>query len=130
MKSMVVIPTYNERENIQQIVKAVLDLPHDLHVLVVDDNSPDGTGALANRMARGSDRVHTLHRDKKEGIGPAYVAGFRYALDWGAEFVMEMDADFSHSPDELPRFLEAARDADVVIGSRYKDGVRVVDWAA
>jgi dolichol-phosphate mannosyltransferase len=130
MKAMVVIPTYNERENIDKIVRAVLDLPQGFHVLIVDDNSPDGTGALADRLARWSERVHALHREQKEGIGPAYVAGFRYALDWGAEFVIEMDADFSHNPADLPRFLEAAREVDVVVGSRYKDGVRVVDWAA
>lgn len=129
MKTMVVIPTYNEKENIDRIVSAVLDLAGDFNVLVVDDSSPDGTGEIAQWLADSNERVHVLHRETKEGIGPAYVAGFRYALAWGAEFVMEMDADFSHDPSVLPQFVVAAGDYDVVAGSRYKGGVRVVNWA-
>jgi len=130
MKAMVVIPTYNEKENIEQTVAMVLSLPQEFHVLVVDDSSPDGTGAIADRLSCESDRVHVLHRTAKEGIGPAYIAGFRYAIDAGADYIIEMDADRSHDPMALPAFVAAAAEADVVVGSRYKDGVRVVDWAA
>ena len=128
-KAMVVIPTYNERENLATVVAAVLALPQALHVLVVDDNSPDGTGDLAERLAAESDRVHVLRRTKKEGIGPAYVAGFGQALASGATHVLQMDADLSHDPSDLPRLLAASESADLVIGSRYIGGVRVLDWA-
>jgi dolichol-phosphate mannosyltransferase len=127
--AMVVIPTYNERDNIESVVEAILALPPHFHVLVVDDGSPDGTGAIADDLARRHDRVQVLHRTAKEGIGPAYVAGFRHALAWGASHVLQMDADHSHDPADLPRLLAATEDADLVIGSRYKGGVRVLNWS-
>lgn len=129
-KAMVVIPTYNERDNLETVVSAVLALPQGFHVLVVDDGSPDGTGEIADRLAAGDARVHVVHRRAKEGIGPAYVAGFGRALAWGADRILQMDADLSHDPTDLPRLLAAAEDADVAIGSRYAGGVRVLDWSA
>ena len=127
---MVVIPTYDERENLATVVAAVLALPEQFAVLVVDDNSPDGTGELAERLAARDPRVHVLRRARKEGIGPAYVAGFEYALGWGAEHVLQMDADLSHDPADLSRLLAACAQADVALGSRYVGGVRVLDWSA
>jgi dolichol-phosphate mannosyltransferase len=124
-----VLPTYNEAENIEPLVTAVLDkLPPSARVLVVDDNSPDGTGRIADRLAAEHEAVGVLHRPGKEGLGPAYVAGFRRALAQGAGLVLEMDADFSHEPAYLPRLLEAAARADLVIGSRYVPGGGVGDW--
>jgi dolichol-phosphate mannosyltransferase len=111
----VVIPTYNERDNLERLVETILALPQGFRVLVVDDGSPDGTGAIADRLAAASPRVEVLHRPRKEGIGPAYVAGFARALALGADFVLQMDADFSHDPADLPRLLAAAEDADLVI---------------
>ena len=129
MRKIVVIPTYNEKENCELIVNAVLAVDPEVEVLVVDDNSPDGTGQIADRLAAGRpDRIHVLHRAGKEGLGPAYRAGFRVALDMGADLVVQMDADFSHPPDALPRFFELARDHDLVLGSRYIDGITVVNW--
>jgi dolichol-phosphate mannosyltransferase len=128
MRKIVVIPTYNEKENLESITAAVLAVDPEVEVLVVDDNSPDGTGAIADRMAAADARVHVLHRAGKEGLGPAYRAGFRHALDLGADLVVQMDADFSHPPDALPRFFELARDYDLVLGSRYVDGITVVNW--
>jgi dolichol-phosphate mannosyltransferase len=126
-----VLPTYNEAENLEAFLAAVLPkLPADARVLVVDDNSPDGTGKLADRLAAGDERVRVLHRTQKEGLGPAYIAGFREALAQGAELILEMDADFSHDPAYLPRLLEAAQRADLVIGSRYVEGGGVSDWSA
>jgi dolichol-phosphate mannosyltransferase len=127
----VVLPTYNEAANIEAIVEAVLaKLPSTGRILVVDDNSPDGTGEIAERLADGSERVEVLRRPRKEGLGPAYVAGFRRALEGGAALVLEMDADFSHDPAFLPRLLDAAESADLVIGSRYVAGGSVSDWSA
>ncbi|HEY8501253.1 MAG TPA: polyprenol monophosphomannose synthase, partial [Solirubrobacterales bacterium] len=124
-----VLPTYNEAENLEQLVEAArAKLPPSAQVLVVDDGSPDGTGAIAERLAAAHDSVQVLHRPRKEGLGPAYIAGFRRALEGGAGFVLEMDADFSHDPAYLPRLLEAARRADVVLGSRYVAGGGVSDW--
>lgn len=129
MKALVVIPTYNEAENIRRIVPEVLEQGPDIHVLVVDDNSPDGTGAIVDEMIASGSRIHVLHREEKAGLGSAYIAGFRYALDeTDAAFVFEMDADFSHDPSSIPRFLEAARDADLVVGSRYLHGITVMNW--
>ena len=124
-----VLPTYNEAENIELITAAVLDQlgPGD-HVLVVDDNSPDGTGRLADEIAVHEPRVEVLHRPGKAGLGRAYLAGFRYALDAGADYVMEMDSDFSHDPKDIPRLIAAAADADLVLGSRYVPGGGVTDW--
>lgn len=125
-----VLPTYNEAGNIGAFVAAVLaKLPPSARVLVVDDNSPDGTGDLADAIAADDDRVSVLHRPRKEGLGPAYIAGFRHALAAGATHVMEMDSDFSHDPAYLPRLLEAGKRADLVIGSRYVDGGGVRDWS-
>lgn len=125
---LVVVPTYNERINVPQIVPAILSQDPHVHVLVVDDNSPDGTGELADQLAAENPRVHVLHRGRKEGLGKAYLAGFRWALDCGYDLIFEMDADFSHDPRFLPTFLDAIQDADLVIGSRYKSGVNVINW--
>jgi len=124
-----VLPTYNEAENLEAIVGAVRErLPQPRHVLVVDDASPDGTGRIADRLAADHDDVEVLHRARKEGIGPAYVAGFDLALGRGAGLVAQMDADFSHDPNDLPRLLAASQHADVVLGSRYVAGGSVTDW--
>jgi len=128
MRKIVVIPTYNEKENLELIAEAVLAVDPEVEVLIVDDNSPDGTGVIADRMATADARVHVLHRQQKQGLGPAYLAGFRRALDLGADLVVQMDADFSHPPDALPRFFELAADHDLVLGSRYVDGITVVNW--
>ncbi len=125
---LVILPTYNESENLSQIVPAILDQDPRLEVLVVDDNSPDGTGARADQLVAAFARVHVLHREKKEGLGKAYLAGFQWALDRGFDRILEMDADFSHDPKFLPGLLAAADEADLVIGSRYKSGVNVVNW--
>ncbi|HET8814577.1 MAG TPA: polyprenol monophosphomannose synthase [Solirubrobacterales bacterium] len=126
-----VLPTYNEAENLEPIVAASLPkLPGDARILVVDDNSPDGTGRIADRLAAENEQIEVLHRVEKEGLGPAYVAGFREALAKGAGLVLEMDADFSHDPAYLPRLLEAAKRADVVIGSRYVEGGGISNWGA
>jgi dolichol-phosphate mannosyltransferase len=127
-----VLPTYNEAENIEAIVAAVLrELPRaapDHHVLIVDDSSPDGTGEIADRLAAENEQLEVLHRSAKEGLGRAYLAGFDRALAGGADLVLEMDSDFSHDPKDLPRLIEAAGDADLVLGSRYVPGGSVVDW--
>ena len=125
---LVVVPTYNERVNLPVIVPAILQQDPRIDVLVVDDNSPDGTGALADTLAAGSARVHVLHRTAKQGLGKAYLAGFTWALERHYDFVIEMDADFSHDPKFLPELLRAAGNADLVIGSRYKSGVNVINW--
>jgi dolichol-phosphate mannosyltransferase len=125
----VVLPTYNEAENIEAFVAAVREkLPAAARVLIVDDSSPDGTGEIADRIAAGDGSVEVLHRPRKEGLGPAYIAGFRRALAAGAGLVLEMDSDFSHDPAYLPRLLEASERADLVIGSRYVPGGGVGDW--
>ena len=127
MKAVVCLPTYNERENLERMLRALAD--KGVEVLVIDDNSPDGTGELADRLAAELGFVSVLHRERKEGLGPAYLAGFRHALaDPAVELVLEMDADFSHDPADVPRLLEAARDADVVLGSRYVTGGSIADW--
>ena len=128
-KALVVIPTYNEASNLPTLVPQVLLQDPRLEVLVVDDNSPDGTGALADALAGANPRVHVLHRESKLGLGTAYLTGFRWALEHGYEYVFEMDADFSHDPAHLPAFLKAAVNADLVLGSRYLGGkVTVVNW--
>jgi dolichol-phosphate mannosyltransferase len=124
-----VLPTYNEAENLEPLVEAArAKLPPSAQVLIVDDGSPDGTGEIADRLAARHENVAVLHRPRKEGLGPAYIAGFRAALAGGAGLVLEMDADFSHDPAYLPRLLEAAKRADVVLGSRYVAGGGVSDW--
>ena len=127
-RGIVVIPTYNEAENLPQIVPAVLEQDSRLEVLVVDDGSPDGTGRLADELAASTGRVHVLHREQKMGLGPAYRAGIRKALDLGADFVIQMDADFSHPPDILPVLIAELENHDVVLGSRYLNGITVVNW--
>lgn len=124
-----IIPTYNERENIARIIPAVLGQDPSIDVLVVDDGSPDGTGGIADEIADANPRVHVLHRSGKLGLGTAYVAGFRWALERDYELIFEIDADFSHSPDSIPLFLRAIQTADLVLGSRYQNGqVNVVNW--
>lgn len=125
----VVMPTYNEALNLEAVIGATRDhLPTGSRILIVDDNSPDGTGGIAERLARESDDLEVLHRTKKEGLGPAYVAGFQRVLEAGAGVAVQLDADFSHDPADIPRLLEAAAHADVVIGSRYVEGGGVPDW--
>lgn len=125
---LVILPTYNESENLSQIVPAILEQDDRLEVLVVDDNSPDGTGRLADQLAAAIAKVHVLHRDQKEGLGKAYLAGFRWGLERTYDRLLEMDADFSHDPKFLPKLLTAADSADLVVGSRYKSGVNVINW--
>lgn len=127
--ALVIVPTYNERQNIAKLIYNVLAQDTRLDVLVVDDGSPDGTGAVVAEIAGENSRVNALHRPKKLGLGTAYLAGFRWALERGYDFIFEMDADFSHDPGHLPQFLEVIRNADLVLGSRYRDGkVTVVNW--
>ncbi|MGB2981904.1 MAG: polyprenol monophosphomannose synthase [Candidatus Zixiibacteriota bacterium] len=128
MKTLVIIPTYNESENIERIVPLVLDQDSSIHVLIVDDNSPDGTGRVADEMAKKDDRVFVIHREKKSGLGTAYIAGFKFALEKGYDLIFEMDCDFSHDPKYVPHFLKAIQEADLVLGSRYIDGVNVINW--
>lgn len=126
---MVVVPTYNERENIGPLVRKLLGLGIGLEVLVVDDNSPDGTGEIAEGLSKAFREVHVLHRRRKEGLGRAYVAGFRYALEHGYDIIIQMDADFSHDPEYLPGLLDKLEEGyDLVLGSRYINGVNVVHW--
>ena len=128
-RALVIIPTYNERENITRIIPAVLAQHPSIDVLIVDDGSPDGTGDIVDGIAAQNPRVHALHRSGKLGLGTAYVAGFKWALERDYQFIFEMDADFSHSPDKLPAFLEAIQSADLVLGSRYQNGqINVVNW--
>ena len=129
MKALVVVPTYNERANIERIVPLILAQDRELHVLVVDDNSPDGTGQCLDAMRELEPRLHVLHRAQKAGLGSAYIAGFRWALEQtDAAYVFEMDADFSHDPASIPKFLEAIETADLVVGSRYVNGITVINW--
>ncbi|HJT37589.1 MAG TPA: polyprenol monophosphomannose synthase [Actinomycetota bacterium] len=129
MKVCVVIPTYNESGTISEVVSRVLASTPDVDVLVVDDNSPDGTGKIADAYALREQRVRTIHRQRKEGLGPAYIAGFRDALARGYDAVIEMDADLSHPPEDVPRLIETAATADVVIGSRYAAGGSTRNWS-
>jgi len=126
MRVTVCLPTYNERENLEPMLRALGE--HDVRVLVIDDNSPDGTGRLADRLAQELDYVDVLHRPHKEGLGPAYLAGFRRALADGAERIMEMDADFSHNPNDVPRLIAATDEADLALGSRYVEGGEIANW--
>jgi dolichol-phosphate mannosyltransferase len=128
--TLIILPTVNERENLPRVAQKLLSLPAGVDVLVVDGNSSDGTGKIADELAAKHPEIHVLHEQKKNGLGRAYIAGFQWALDHGYEFIFEMDCDFSHNPDDIPMFLEAAKnqDADLVLGSRYSGGVRVVNW--
>jgi len=124
--ALVIVPTYNERDNLPGIVEALGKLSVDM--LVVDDNSPDGTGDMADEFAGKHDYVHVLHRNEKNGLGRAYCAGFEWALKQDYEFILEMDGDFSHDPEDIPRFIEEAENADLVLGTRYRGGIRVNNW--
>jgi len=126
VRATVCLPTYNERENLERMVRALGE--HGVSVLVIDDNSPDGTGELADRLAQELDCVSVLHRARKQGLGPAYLDGFRHALGEGAELILEMDCDFSHDPADVPRLIAAVERADLVLGSRYVDGGSVRNW--
>ncbi len=126
--ALVCIPTYNERENLEPITRSVLAADPRVDVLVIDDNSPDGTGQLADRLAAEDPRVRVLHRTKKEGLGRAYLAAFDWALSHGYRYVIEMDADFSHDPAYVPRLLDEARTTDLVLGSRYVEGGGTLNW--
>ena len=127
-RALIIFPTYNERDNIETIVHAVLPLDPRIHVLIVDDNSPDGTGRIADRLSQQEEKVHVLHRKAKEGLGRAYIAGFKWAIENKYDYIFEMDADFSHGPEYIKTFLKEIRDHDLVIGSRYISGVNVINW--
>jgi len=126
--TLIIVPTYNERENLPRMAECLLELPVPVDLLVVDDNSPDGTGKVADELAAKYPQIHVLHRAEKNGLGRAYIAGFKWALERHFEFIFEMDCDFSHDPNEIPNFLKAAQNADLVLGSRYSGGVRVLNW--
>jgi dolichol-phosphate mannosyltransferase len=128
MKALVVIPTYNESENILRLIGEVLRQDPGIDILIVDDNSPDGTAGLVKTMMATQPRVHLIERPQKAGLGTAYVAGFKYAIAHGFDVVFEMDADFSHDPNEIPNFLRRISSCDLVLGSRYTNGVRVLNW--
>lgn len=128
MRYAIVIPTYNERENIRELVRKILSLKLNTFIVIVDDNSPDGTGELADKLNQEHSEVRVIHRTKKEGLGLAYVAGLKYALELGAEKIMTMDADFSHNPDDIPRILKESEKYDLVIGSRYTSGGGILNW--
>jgi dolichol-phosphate mannosyltransferase len=128
MKTLVIIPTYNEKENISKVIPLVLKQDPDIEVLVVDDNSPDGTGKIVEELQISNPRIKLIRREKKSGLGTAYLAGFKYALENGYNYIFEMDSDFSHDPNYIPDFLKAIEDSDLVLGSRYIKGVNVVNW--
>jgi len=128
MKALLIIPTYNEIENIEHIIQLVLEQSPVLEIMVMDDNSPDGTAAVVKTMMQTQPRIHLIERSSKMGLGSAYVTGFKYALSRDYDYVLEMDADFSHNPEDLPRLLEAAERYDLVIGSRYSNGVNIINW--
>ena len=129
MEVLVVVPTYNERDNIERVLTDLLALDVDLSVLVVDDNSPDGTGQVVDEVRKREPKVHAIHRPGKMGLGSAYITGFKWALaETDAQFIFEMDADFSHDPNAIPEFLVQTPEADLVIGSRYLDGITVMNW--
>jgi len=128
-RALIIIPTYNESENVPRLVNDIISIQKEVHILFVDDNSPDGTAAIIKKIQQDTNQVHLLERPGKLGLGTAYLAGFKYALAKGYDFVFEMDADFSHDPKEIPNFLKAIEDYDLVLGSRYKRGVNVVNWS-
>lgn len=128
MKTIICIPTYNERENIIRMIDAIAGVLPEAHVLVIDDGSPDGTAVLVRERMQTDTRIHLVERSGKLGLGTAYCAGFKYCLDHDFDIIMQMDADFSHDPKDLPRFLEAIADHDLIIGSRYVSGVNVINW--
>jgi dolichol-phosphate mannosyltransferase len=127
-KSLVIVPTYNEKDNLPVVVERLMRHPPEVELLVVDGNSPDGTGKLADEIAARNPRVHVLHQREKNGLGRAYCEAFKWALERDYEFIFEMDGDLSHNPDDIPAFLKAAESADLVLGSRYTNGIRVINW--
>lgn len=126
--ALIVMPTFNERDNLPRMAQQLLQLPAKVDLLVVDDNSPDGTGKLADALAAKHPEIHVLHRAEKNGLGRAYLAGFKWALERDYQFIFEMDGDFSHNPNDIPVLLAAAQDADLVLGSRYINGIRIINW--
>lgn len=128
MKTLIIIPTYNELENLPKLLPAVLSKDSSINVLIVDDNSPDGTAAFVENEMKNNERIHLIKRSSKQGLGTAYIAGFKYALQNGFDLIFEMDADFSHDPNEIPKFLEEIKQSDLVLGSRYINGVNVINW--
>ncbi len=127
-RALIIFPTFNEKENIEKIVNAVLPLDPRINVLIVDDNSPDGTGKIADRLSKDEEKVFVLHRTNKQGLGRAYLAGFKWAIERKFDLIFEMDADFSHGPEYLKDFFREIKDYDLVIGSRYISGVNVINW--
>lgn len=128
MKTVIIIPTYDEKDNVRPIAEAVFKNLPDTHILFVDDNSPDGTGDILDAMSAENSAIQVLHNEKKNGLGRAYIGGFKWALKNSYDLIFEMDADFSHDPIELPNFVKAAKNADLVLGSRYVDGIRITNW--
>ena len=128
IKTLVIIPTYNELENMPRLLPEVLSKNDDINILIVDDNSPDGTAAFVENEMKNNDRIHLIKRASKQGLGTAYIAGFKFAIKNGYDFIFEMDADFSHDPKEIPRFLDEIKNSDLVLGSRYINGVNVINW--
>jgi len=128
MKILIIIPTYNELENLPTLLPEVLSKNDGINVLIVDDNSPDGTAAFVENQMKNNNRIHMIKRPSKLGLGTAYIAGFKFALRNGYDFIFEMDADFSHNPKEIPKFLDEIKNSDVVLGSRYINGVNVINW--
>ena len=128
MKILIIIPTYNELENLPRLLPEVLSKDENINVLIVDDNSPDGTAAFVESQMKDNSRIHLIKRPSKQGLGTAYIAGFKYALQNKFQLVFEMDADFSHDPKEIPRFLDEIKNSDVILGSRYINGVNVINW--
>lgn len=128
MKTLIIIPTYNELENLPRLLPEVLSKEEGIHILIVDDNSPDGTAAFVESQMKNNNRIHLIKRPSKQGLGTAYIAGFKFAIQNGYDFVFEMDADFSHDPKEIPRFLDEIKNSDVILGSRYINGVNVINW--
>jgi len=128
MNALVITPTFNEKENIERLIGAVMQLDGSIELLIIDDNSPDGTAAIVEGLMQSEPRLHIIKRAGKMGLGSAYVTGFKYALQNGYDYILEMDADFSHNPNDIPRLLEAAKDNDLVIGSRYCNGINIINW--
>ncbi|MEO0070965.1 MAG: polyprenol monophosphomannose synthase [candidate division WOR-3 bacterium] len=127
-RGLVILPTYNEAENIERLIPVILKQSDELDILVIDDSSPDGTGDIVAKIAEKNPRVHLIRREKKLGLGTAYVLGFRYALENGYDYCFEMDSDFSHPPEKIPEMVALLKDYDLVIGSRYSDGISIVNW--
>ena len=128
MKILIIIPTYNELENLPRLLTEVLSKDNNIDMLFIDDNSPDGTAEFIENEQKNNNRIHLIKRQSKQGLGTAYIVGFKFALQRDYEIIFEMDADFSHDPNEIPRFLEEIKNSDVVLGSRYKNGVNVINW--